>query len=229
MHRGNKPHKHDVSLLKSDEGTWLNLTRAIRMGWELFCGFNKMRKIGPCVTVFGSARFDKQHDYYKLANAVGCELGRSGFSVMTGGGPGIMEAANRGAQEVGAHSVGCNIKLPVEQIPNKYLDTRAEFHYFFVRKIMLIKYSSSFIIMPGGFGTMDEVFEILTLIQSAKISRFPLVVMGSKYWSELLKFLETSMLAEHTIDIKDIQSLYVTDSPSAAVKYILKSLNQGSG
>ncbi len=225
MNKTGKFRHNDIPLLRADEGVRKNLTSSIRIGLELFKGFRRLRRVGPCVTVFGSARFDETHRYYQLARAVGGELGRAGFTVMTGGGPGVMEAANRGAQEVGARSVGCNIELPVEQAPNPYLDTWAEFHYFFVRKVMLVKYSKAFVVLPGGFGTLDEVFETLNLIQTAKISRFPLVALGSEYWGNLLDFLENSVLAEKTIDSDDLKSIYVTDTPSDAVEHILEHMD----
>ncbi len=225
MIKNNKFRHDDIALLRADEGVRKNLTSSIRIGWELFKGFRRLSKIGPCVTVFGSARFDDGHRYYQLARAVGRELGRAGFAVMTGGGPGVMEAANRGAQEEGALSVGCNIQLPVEQVPNPYLDVWLQFRYFFVRKVMLVKYSNAFVVLPGGFGTLDEVFETLTLIQTAKISRFPLVAVGSEYWESLIDFLKNSVLAEHTIDLEDLESIYVTDSSSEAVEYILEHIN----
>src|SRR5207302_3648648 len=145
------------------------LSRAIRIFFELIHGFRSLHFVGPCVTVFGSARFHEDHRYYQMAHAVGALLARAGFTVMTGGGPGIMEAANRGAKEAGGYSVGCNIELPQEQRPNPYLDRWITFHHFFVRKLMLVKYSYAFVALPGGFGTLDEIFETATLIQTAKI------------------------------------------------------------
>ena len=144
--------------------------------------------------MFGSARFDEQDHYYTVAREAGQLLGKAGFNIMTGGGPSIMEAANRGDQDVSAFSVGCNIQLPIEQKPNPYLDCCMAFKHFFVRKVMLVKYSCAFVVFPGGFGTMDEVFETLTLIQTVKIKRFPLVVVGSDYWSHLAHFVEKTML-----------------------------------
>jgi uncharacterized protein (TIGR00730 family) len=154
------------------------LRRAVRIFAELVRGFRALHFLGPCVTVFGSARFDEGEPYYALAREMGRRIGRMGFTVMTGGGPGIMEAANRGARDVGASSIGCNIALPMEQKPNPYLDRFIEFKYFFVRKLMLVKYSYAFVALPGGFGTLDEVFEVATLIQTRKIEGFPCVLMG---------------------------------------------------
>jgi uncharacterized protein (TIGR00730 family) len=180
-------------------------------------GFRALHFIGPCVTVFGSARFGEDHKYYALAREVGAGLARVGFTVMTGGGPGLMEAANRGAKDVGGRSVGCNIELPREQQPNPYLDRWITFRHFFVRKLMLIKYSYAFIALPGGFGTMDEIFETATLIQTGKIQQFPLILMGSEYWEPLLAFLRDRLAAERTIERADLERITVTDSPEEAV------------
>jgi uncharacterized protein (TIGR00730 family) len=196
------------------------LLRLIRILGEFVHGFRALHFIGPCVTVFGSARFAEQHPYYRLARATGAELARAGFTVMTGGGPGVMEAANRGAKEVGGRSVGCNIRLPREQQPNPYLDQWITFRYFFVRKVMLVKYSYAFIALPGGFGTLDEIFEAATLIQTQKIRQFPLVLMGKEYWQPLLDFLADRMVREGTIDRADLDRLIVTDSAETAVASI---------
>jgi uncharacterized protein (TIGR00730 family) len=196
------------------------LARAFRIFRELIKGFRTLHFVGPCVTVFGSARFAETHPYYALARETGRELGRAGFTIMTGGGPGIMEAANRGARDAAAPSVGCNIQLPKEQAPNAYLDKFVEFRYFFVRKMMLLKYSYAFITMPGGFGTLDEVFETATLIQTRKIEEFPLVLMGSQYWQPLLDYLRETLVPQGTIDAADLNRLYLTDSPQEAVEYV---------
>jgi uncharacterized protein (TIGR00730 family) len=172
------------------------------------------------VTVFGSARFQEGHPYYVLAREVGARLSRAGFTVMTGGGPGLMEAANRGAKDVGGISVGCNIELPREQRPNPYLDRWITFRHFFVRKLMLVKYSYAFLALPGGFGTLDEVFEVATLIQTGKIKQFPLVLVGREFWRPLLDFLRTRFVAEATIDAADYERLLVTDSAEEAVRSV---------
>src|ERR1700687_2991816 len=164
------------------------LGKALHIFWEVIRGFRAFHSLGPCVTVFGSARFGEETPFYPLARQVGTGLARAGFTVMTGGGPGIMEAANRGAKDVGGFSVGCNIELPQEQKPNPYLDKWVTFRHFYVRKLMLVKYSYAFIVMPGGFGTLDEIFETATLIQTRKIEDFPLVLMGKNYWQPLLDF-----------------------------------------
>jgi len=195
--------------------------RAMRIFWEFIRGFRGLHFVGPCVTVFGSARFPEDHPHYVAARAMGRHLGRAGFTVMTGGGPGIMEAANRGARDVGAPSVGCNIKLPQEQDPNPYLDHWIDFRYFFVRKVMLVKYSYAFVVFPGGYGTLDEIFETLTLIQTGKIRNFPIVLMGVEFWTPLMSFITGTLLREGTISPEDPGRVLVTDSPEEAVRHIL--------
>jgi len=192
--------------------------RLLRIMKEFMRGFWELRGVGPCVTVFGSARFGENHRYYQLARQIGAEVGRLGFSVVTGGGPGIMEAANRGAREVGAKTIGCNIILPEEQVPNAYVDKTVTFRYFFVRKVMLIKYSQAFVIMPGGFGTMDEAFEAATLIQTGKIFDFPVIFVGVDFWQPLFDFLRERMLAEETIGADDCSRLVLTDSIERVVE-----------
>ena len=195
------------------------LMRLLRIGSECLRGFRRLHFLGPCVTVFGSARFPEGHPYYALTQAVGAELARAGFTVITGGGPGLMEAANRGARQAGGGSIGCNIVLPQEQQPNPYVDEFVEFRYFFVRKLMLVKYSYAFVAMPGGFGTMDELFEIATLIQTGKVSKFPVFLMGADYWAPLLEFLE-KMAEQKTIDPLDTRLFQVSDSPEAVAEVI---------
>jgi uncharacterized protein (TIGR00730 family) len=198
----------------------VELRRALAIFGEFITGFRRLHFVGPCVTVFGSARFTEDHAYYRLGREVGRALSRRGFTVMTGGGPGIMEAANRGARDVGGKSIGCNIKLPVEQKPNPYLDVMIELGHFFVRKVMLVKYSYGFIALPGGFGTMDEIFETLTLIQTAKLADFPLVLVGSAYWRPLLALMRDPMLAVGTIDPVDVDRIMVTDDAEEAAAAI---------
>ncbi|MGH7890440.1 MAG: TIGR00730 family Rossman fold protein [Thermodesulfobacteriota bacterium] len=187
--------------------------------FEFIKGFRKLHFVGPCVTVFGSARFTESHPYYELGRVLGQRLARLGFTVMTGGGPGIMEAANRGAKEAGGMSVGCNIVLPHEQKPNPYLDRWVTFHYFFVRKVMLFKYSYAFVVLPGGLGTMDELFEAITLIQNKKILNFPLVLIGKEYFEPLVNLLNY-MADEGTIDRLDLELLLLTDSVDEAMTYL---------
>lgn len=196
------------------------LLHALRIFFEFLYGFRKLHFVGPCVTVFGSARFAEGHPYYALAREAGAKLATEGFTVMTGGGPGIMEAANRGAKDVHGRSVGCNIELPREQRPNPYLDVWATFRHFYVRKVMLLKYSYAFVAMPGGFGTLDEVFETVTLIQTGKIKRFPVVLVGAEYWNPLIDYLRGTLLAAHTIDPADFTDVLVTDSIDHAVAHI---------
>jgi uncharacterized protein (TIGR00730 family) len=207
-------------LLRGPQRRALDLLAAVRIFLEIIRGFRALHFLGPCVTVFGSARFLETDPEYQLARRTGAELGRAGFTVMTGGGPGIMEAANRGAREVGAVSVGCNITLPHEQKPNAYLDRFIEFRHFFVRKLMLVKYSYAFVVMPGGFGTLDELFETMTLVQTGKTRDFPIVLMGKAFWSPLIAFLHDGLLARGTISGTDLNLFTVTDSPEEAVSTI---------
>jgi uncharacterized protein (TIGR00730 family) len=210
----------DELLLSGRRAGRSELRSAMQIFAEFLNGFRKLRGLGPCVTVFGSARFDEQHRYYQLAEQIGERIARAGYTVMTGGGPGIMEAANRGAQKGGGRSVGCNIKLPEEQFPNSYLDTFVEFDHFFVRKVMLVKYSHAFVVMPGGFGTLDEIFETVTLIQTGKMNSFPIVAVGSDYWAHLRTFFRQTMLEEATISPGDLDLVTVTDSPEEALELI---------
>lgn len=210
----------EYRFLEGPRDRGFELWRALRIFFEVIRGLRGLHFVGPCVTVFGSARFPPAHRYYKLARELGAQLGKAGFTVMTGGGPGVMEAANRGARDAGTPSVGCNIKLPLEQEPNPYLDKFIEFRYFFVRKMMLVKYSYAFVAMPGGFGTLDEVFETATLIQTGKIDEFPIVLMGEDYWRPLIKFMEDTMVRAGTIDQRDVNRLLITDSPEEAVEAI---------
>ena len=209
-----------VNFLQGPQGRGFELARALRIFGELLRGFRALHFAGPCVTVFGSARFSEDHPYYALGREVGARLARAGFTVMTGGGPGIKEAANRGAREAGGRSIGCNIELPQEQRPNPYLDRWITFRHFFVRKLMLVKYSYAFVALPGGFGTLDEVFETATLIQTGKIQQFPLVLLGRRFWSPLLDFMRERLVAEGTIAPADARRLAVTDSPEEAVAAI---------
>lgn len=190
-----------------------------RIVLEFIKGFRALHFVGPCITVFGSARLQEGSTYYEQARKVGQELVKLGFTVMTGGGPGIMEAANRGAKEADGTSVGCNIELPEEQGHNKYLDHWVTFDYFFVRKVLLFKYSYGFIAMPGGVGTMDELFEAITLVQTNKVKNFPVVLMGTDYWEPLVGFLET-MAEEGTISESDLDLILITDSVEEAMKHI---------
>jgi len=213
------PSKDEARFLRGPQPRGSEIMRLLRIGSECLRGFRRLHFIGPCVTVFGSARFPEGHPYYQMTQAVGAELAQAGFTVITGGGPGLMEAANRGARQAGGRSVGCNIVLPKEQEPNPYLDEFVEFRYFFVRKLMLAKYSYAFVAMPGGFGTMDELFEIATLIQTGKVEKFPVFLMGSDYWAPLKVFLQ-DMVDQKTIDPADAELFQISDSPSTVASVI---------
>ncbi len=208
--------EHDAHMLEGPRARLEELARVARISMEFIRGFRALHFVGPCVTVFGSARFEEDHRYYQLARETGCELAKAGLTVMTGGGPGVMEAANRGAKEGGGRSIGCNILLPHEQEHNPYLDKFVEFRYFFVRKVMLVKYSAAFVVCPGGFGTLDEVFETLTLIQTAKISQFPIVLMGVDFWTPLFDVIREQFLGEGTISPSDLDLVKLTDDPKEA-------------
>ena len=220
---GKRPaHTEEDRFLEGPGSRLLELRRVLSIAWEYIRGFRALHFVGPCVTVFGSARFPEDHRYYELARQVGRRIAAAGFTTMTGGGPGIMEAANRGAREGRGRSVGCNILLPFEQKPNPYLDRWVTIKYFFIRKVMLVKYSYAFIALPGGYGTMDEVFEIGCLVQTRKIANFPVVLMGREFWEPLLEFLRTSMLRERTISPEDYDGIFVTDDPDEAVAHIVR-------
>lgn len=181
------------------------------------------------MTVFGSARFKQGHEYYSLAERTSKRLAKIGFTIITGGGPGLMEAANKGAKSGNGFSVGCNIELPKEQQPNSFLDQWVQFRYFFVRKLMLAKYSYAFVVMPGGFGTLDEMFEIATLIQTGKIKNFPVILMGTDYWRPLIEFLRETLVKNLTVDPGDIDLLTLTDSEDEAVDLIRKAATETFG
>ena len=189
---------------------------------EFVEGFEKLSKIGPCVTIFGSARTKQGHNYYKMAEEIGYQLVLHGYGVVTGGGPGIMEAGNRGANRAGGKSVGLNIYLPHEQKGNQYIDPDKliTFDYFFVRKVMFMKYSQGFIVMPGGFGTLDELSEALTLIQTKKIGRFPIVLVGKKFWAGLLTWIRQALVADGMIHEEDLNLFSIVDTPEEAVHVI---------
>jgi uncharacterized protein (TIGR00730 family) len=194
--------------------------RALRILSEFVEGFDAMAKVGPAITVFGSARTGPDDPMYELARAIGRRLADAGYAVITGGGPGTMEAANRGCREAGGLSVGCNIELPHEQGMNPYVDLGVEFRYFFARKVMFVKYADGFVILPGGFGTLDELFEALTLIQTGKVRHFPVVLVGRAYWSGLLDWIRGTLLAQGAIADGDLELFQVTDDPDEVIDII---------
>ncbi len=220
------PRNHEHIFLRGPRSRISELARVLRISREFIKGFRALHFIGPCVTVFGSARFREGNRYYDMGVQIGTAIAKAGFTTMTGGGPGIMEAANRGAKLAGGRSVGCNIILPEEQQPNPYLDKMIEFDYFFVRKVMLVKYSVAFVVLPGGFGTMDELFETATLIQTAKIKAFPVVVMGTDYYKTLRTFLTNTMLAAGTISRTDLDDIVFTDDIDEAITAITSRFEQ---
>ena len=214
-------HREERIFLEGPQTRKWELWTLLRIMREFLRGFRVLHFVGPCVTVFGSARFKEDHPFYALAREFGSRLSEIGFTIMTGGGPGIMEAANRGARDAGGMSIGCNIVLPQEQAANPYLDQVVTFRYFFVRKVMMVKYSYAFVVMPGGVGTMDELFEALTLIQTRKIKDFPIVLFGAVYWEPLVELLKR-MVTAGTIGAEDLNLLTVTDSVDEAMAHIQK-------
>ena len=204
------------SRFDSPEETW----RVFRIMAEFVEGFETLSSAGPCVTLFGSARVKPGDAYYELTVATARLAAKNGYGLITGGGPGIMEAANKGAVEGGGKSIGLNIQLPCEQVPNPYIKTLINFRYFFIRKVMFLKYTSAVIVLPGGFGTLDEMFETLTLVQTQKVSYLPLIVMGKEYWKGLIDWLKDKMLASGYIQEDDLKLMKVTDDPQEAISTI---------
>lgn len=215
-------HSRDEVLLQGPHSRISELSLLLRAVIDFLRGFRALHFVGPCVTVFGSARFGEAHPYYARARAVGRGIAELGFTVMTGGGPGLMEAANRGAKDAGGRSVGCNIRLPVEQQPNRFLDRWVTCHHFFVRKVLLFKYSYAFVALPGGIGTMDELFEAMTLVQTGKIARFPIVLIGVEYWTPLIDVLH-GLAREGAIAPSDLSLLFMTDSVEDALDYLRRN------
>lgn len=205
--------------LEGPKSRGFELSFAFRVFWQFIRGFRTLHFAGPCITVFGSSRFKEDNEYYKAAREMGKRIAQIGFVTMTGGGPGIMEAANRGAFESGGISLGCNIQLPFEQIPNKYLTKSITFEHFFVRKVLLTKYSYAFIIMPGGFGTMDEFFETLTLVQTKTVTQFPIVLFGKEYYRELWVMIG-HMVDRGAIAEEDLSLVLLTDNIDEAMHHI---------
>lgn len=217
--------KEEIQFLDGPQNRFEDFKVTIRTVMDFIKGFRTLHFAGPCVTIFGSARFPETHPHYIKAREIGARIAKLGFTIMTGGGPGIMEAANRGAKDVGGRSVGCNIELPFEQVENPYLDKWVTIKYFFVRKTLLIKYSYAFVVMPGGFGTMDELFEALTLIQCKKIKNFPIVIFDKPFHENLIKYIE-DMKHAGTISPEDLDLMLVTDDVEACVNHIKKSITQ---
>jgi hypothetical protein len=206
--------------LESVASTQSDAARIERIGREVASGFRALARVGAAVSIFGSARTPRDHPEYVLARETARTLGAAGFAIITGGGPGIMEAANRGARDAGALSIGLNIDLPFEVGINKFVDLPLQFHYFFTRKVMFVRYASSFVVFPGGFGTLDEMFEALTLIQTAKIRHFPVLLVGSSYWSGLIDWLHERMLAEGKISPPDLELFQLTDDPARVLEVV---------
>lgn len=219
--------ERERELLRGADDLLADFDRAVTVFDEFVHGYRALFDLGPTVTVFGSARFPESHRFYQLAREAGAALARAGFTVMTGGGPGVMEAANRGAHEAGGLSVGCNITLAHEQAPNPYIDRLLTFDYFFVRKVMLMKYSNGFVFMPGGFGTMDEVFETLTLMQTGKIRHFPCVALGSDYWTPMRDFILDTMQREGAVRAEEFDVILL-DSISETVEHIQRGLERAN-
>jgi uncharacterized protein (TIGR00730 family) len=211
--------KDEIQFLEGPRSRWQELVFSVKVMFEFIKGFRHLAFKGPCVTMFGSARFSEDHPYYQMAREMAREVAKLGFTVMTGGGPGIMEASNRGAKDVGGRSIGCNIVLPFEQKPNPYLDSWVDIRYFFVRKVLLVKYSYAFITFPGGFGTMDELFESMTLIQTGKMHGFPIIVMGTDYYQDTIRMIE-KMKEEGTISPQDMDLLLFTDDIQEATEHL---------
>lgn len=216
---GNTFFKEEVNFLSGRRARWKEFKYTFGVMMQFIKGFRALHFTGPCITVFGSARFKEGHPYYELTREVSAEISKLGFTIMTGGGPGIMEAANRGAKEAGGLSIGCNIVLPREQTPNPYLDEFVNIDYFFVRKELLRKYSVAFIIMPGGFGTLDEFFETITLIQTKKTPAFPVIIMGTEFHKDLIGHIEI-MKKEGTIGEEDAELIFISDDPKEVTNYL---------
>ena len=216
----------DARLLdRKNSAEWLHTDpwRVLRIQAEFVEGFGALAELGPAISVFGSARTKPEDPVYATATAIGAGLAKEGYAVITGGGPGVMEAANKGCQEVGGVSVGLGIELPFEQGVNDYVDLGINFRYFFARKTMFVKYSDGFVVMPGGFGTLDELFESLTLVQTKKVSEFPLVLVGRDYWGGLVDWIRTTLVEQGTISPGDVDLIKVVDSAQEAIEVVVNS------
>jgi uncharacterized protein (TIGR00730 family) len=208
----------EIRFLRGEDNPAKETWRTFRIMAEFIKGLEALNGVTKGISMFGSARIKPGSDYYELARKTGYQLGKAGFTIITGGGPGAMEASNRGAREAKALSIGLNIKLPFETHANPYVDVSVDFNFFFVRKVMLVKYAHAFIIFPGGVGTLDEMFESLTLVQTGKIMNFPIILMGTDYWTPLLQWMKDKLLAEGMISSKDLENIHLTDSPKEACK-----------
>ena len=217
--------QNEVKFLGGRRSRFKEFMSLLSIVFEFVHGFRKLHFLNPCITIFGSARFGEDNLYYQQAREFSQLIAKKGFTIITGGGPGIMEAANRGAKDVSGKSIGCNIELPKEQQPNLYLDFNITLNHFYVRKVLLLKYSYAFAVFPGGFGTMDELFETLTLLQTNKISNFPVVIFGKDYWSKLLEQIKV-MQTIGTISEKDLELFFVTDSVAEGMEYIYTELEK---
>lgn len=213
----------EIRFLRGEDGPAKDTWRTFRILSEIIKGLDKLNGVTKGVSMFGSARVKPGSANYELARKTAYEIGKRGFTILTGGGPGAMEASNKGAKEAGALSIGLNIKLPFESHVNPYVDISETFNFFFVRKVMLVKYAHAFIILPGGLGTLDEMFEALTLIQTGKISNFPIVLMGKKYWEPLMRWLKETVLSQGMIKAQDLKDIHLTDDPKEAARIVEKS------
>lgn len=217
------------SIHLADKVSWFReLRRFFSFFSEYIRGVYHFQRLGPCVTIFGSARFDEDHDYFQIAEKLGGALASAGYSVMTGGGPGLMAAANKGAQTASGRSYGSAIRIHNEESSNDYMTHCVVFRYFFIRKIMLTRFSMAFVAMPGGFGTLDELFEMLTLIKTEHIHSFPIILLGSSYWVPLLDYIKEHLVALGTVSPEELDCIHVTDDPDAVVDYIKASLSRGT-
>ena len=211
--------KSQIKFFEGPQSRWRDFKFTISTFLQLIKGFRTLHFVGPCITFFGSARFKEDHKYYQLTREIASEMAKLGFTIITGGGPGLMEAANKGAKDVGGRSIGCNIKLPKEQLPNPFVDKMLILKYFFIRKILLVKYSYAFIVMPGGYGTMDEYFEALTLIQTKTILDFPVIIFDPDFYGDLANQIN-KMEKEGTLSAKDKTQFLLTESVEEAVKLV---------
>jgi len=215
----------EFDFLKKPKSRVKEFINVLKIGVEFINGLRKLHPVGPCITVFGSARTKEDDSFYQAAMKFGQEIAGMGLATITGGGPGIMEAANRGARLAGGKSIGCNIELPLEQFPNPYVDLNIDFKQFYIRKVILLKYTHAFIVLPGGFGTLDELFETITLIQTKKTDKFPIVLFGKSYWEKMMEFVEV-MEKQGTIGVKDKDLFLVTDSVEEGIEYVRKAIKQ---